>query len=230
MDTKILAERFVYMVLSYKNRFDDFNKVKKISAKEHALLFSVLERAGFSLKKIVPGKLYCENGETNQLSRVNKVWPFKIISIHNREFHYATGWLDCAVRLVLDLNYPDSTIDDITPAIVKEMRRSTPLKPIPLTTDGDFLKEKTPLLKAHYEYFVDHAKDNTKLEPGLIGVHMNCGGHIERQIASSRTDLLICEACRLPRISLPREIKTYGDLRKEMNLKLGSKSKNKSRI
>ncbi len=98
-------------------------------------------------------------------------------------------------------------------AIALEIERSVPLEPVQLTSEGDLLGEYPPgLLGFGYEYFVNHTRDDHSLNT-CVGVHLHCDSWMDRRRTTATHDAIICKVCRL-RVLFPKEIKTYGELRK----------------
>lgn len=79
---------------------------------------------------------------------------------------------------------------------------SQSFEPIRITEDGDLLEEypQTP-----------HPVDDQELG-SCPGIHRHCEGWIDRHHATDHYDTLVCRRCYL-RVIIPREAKTYGDLR-----------------
>lgn len=206
-----IEERFVDIALKY-----DWEKVKELSDEEVQVLLETVSAAGFEPKSVVPGKLkgdYLEqNGSrTGDTYPINELCPYKVVSQEDGDDYFATGWLDEALcRVVHARNREDS--QQLIEAIRSGIERSIPLQPVQLTSEGDLLREYPP--SVHGEYFVDHTRDTNKLN-SCVGVHMYCGGWMDRNRATKTRDAIVCRSCHL-RVLFPKEVKTYGELRRAL--------------
>jgi len=169
------------------------------------------------IQKVVPGKVieyYYEEDftKTEQYYLVNSLCLFKVVDQDNNDHHFATGWLDCALKQV---RQEKKDRQKLIETIIIEIKRSIPLTPIQLTSMGDNLCECPPRPKEseYFKYFVNHTRDNDPFGPFLVGIHQLCNGWMERIQATKTHDVILCRKCCL-RIPIPKEIRTYGDLRK----------------
>lgn len=88
----------------------------------------------------------------------------------------------------------------------------TELKPIRLTKENNYLLEyPSPMLN-------EHTADKDKLSC-CIGLHKTCIGWVDIRKTTPTHNVILCRACGL-RITIPNDVKTYGDLRKYINTKL----------
>jgi len=203
MDTVSIASRFVEVALRH-----NWDEVGKLPDNEVQVLFETVVAAGFEPKSIVPGKIVGGHIRgTDRTYPINKFSPFKVVGQGGNDHHFATGWLDCALRRVL------LDTEQLVTAIQFEIERSVPLKAIRLTLEGDFLCECPPSLRSFsiFNYFVDHTQDESKLD-ACVGIHMYCDGQMKRGGMTATHDVIVCMGCYL-RIPLPREVETYGELR-----------------
>ena len=79
------------------------------------------------------------------------------------------------------------------------------IEPIKLTEFGEMLKG----------YPDSEVGDEGNLE-SCIGVHYLCRGWVDIGRISQTHNAIICRSCKL-RIPVPKEIKTYGDLRHHLS-------------
>ncbi|MEK7181482.1 MAG: hypothetical protein AAB738_04110 [Patescibacteria group bacterium] len=224
MSEKVLAvaKRFVDLVRKYGR----LNQVGDLPPDEVQVLFDIVMAAGFNPKEVKPGKLtgdyLDQGGRTGETYLINSACPFVVVDQEGDDHHFATGWLDCAVRTVL-IVAPAFTIsvseqdryDQLVNEIAEEIERSIPMSSILLNLEGDQLCEhpRGPLFGC-LGYFVDHPRDHTVLIYG-IGRHMYCGGEIRRRRATESRDSLACKECGL-RVLFPKDVKTFGELREAL--------------
>lgn len=214
MDMAGIASQFVDLVLKHK-----WSDVKELSAEEAQALFAIVSAAGFEPKEIVLGKLVGyyrdQDGKTGETYLINGLCPFKVVSQENDDHYFATGWLDCALRYVVSAIRKEKNRDYLIEMVMAEIERSVPLQPIRLTPDGDLLCESpsTPLALNCFEYFVEHTRDDCKLGCCGVSVHKYCNGWMDRTRATETHDAIVCRKCHL-RVLFPKEIKTFGELRR----------------
>jgi hypothetical protein len=219
MNTVSTASSFVDLVLKH----DNWDKIRKLPAKDVRLLFDIVSAAGFEPREVVPGKLkgdYLDQdgSRTGKTYPINDSCPFTVIDQEDDEDYFATGWLDCAFRRVLfGASRQKESREELITAIAAEIERSVPLPPIQLTRDGDSLSEypPNPLQIDPFEYFIDHTRDDRKLSL-CVGVHQHCNGWMDRQSATKTHDALICRRCHI-RVLFPKEVVTYGELRQALS-------------
>ena len=215
--TQDVAARFVYLALKYE-RWDE---VKALPADEVQVLFNTVSVAGFNPKEVVPGKLVGnyrnqDGSSTGETYPINGLCPFKVIGHEDGDNHFATGWLDCALRCVVyGLTRQGEDREKLIKVMAREIERSVPFEPIQLTPEGDLLGEYPPSTLAFgFEYFVRHKRDEDDL--GLcIGVHKFCYSRMDRMRATKALDTIVCRKCYL-RVLFPKEVRTYGDLRQAL--------------
>jgi hypothetical protein len=210
----VLAEQFVSLVLKHEK----WDKVENLPPDDVKTLFCTVSMAGFAATGVIPGKLlgnYLDQGgsRTGETYPINSFCPFKVVGEKGDDY-FATGWLDCAFRrVVYGLQRQNETQPEIVKAMAEEIERSRPLEPIQLTPQEDFLCEYPPT--SHFSgltHFVTHARDCDNLAV-CIGCHMFCDGFMDRIRATETHDAIVCRRCHL-RVLFPKEIKTYGELRK----------------
>lgn len=206
METTDVAVAFVDLVLKY-----NWNEVEKLPADEVQILFATVSAAGFNPTKVVPGKLVGhyrdqDGSSTGETYPINSYCPYKVIDQDGDDHYHATGWLDGALSLVKGTR--ERNLQGQIEMIRHEIERSIPLEPIPLTGDGDFLREYPP----SGGYFVDHTRDTNNLG-SCVGVHEFCNSWMDRMRATRTHDAIVCRSCHL-RVLFPKEIKTYGELRR----------------
>lgn len=178
--------------------------------KEASVFFKVVAAAGFEPSRIAPGRLIGDyldqdGSRTGETYLINTTSPYKIIGQDGRDHYHATGWLDCMVRMAVKTRDRDECIDRVK----REIERSIPLEPIRLTEEGDMLEEYPP--PPHNGYLVDHARDTDAIKM-TAGVHVRCNGWIDCHETSATHTTLVCRKCHL-RVSFPKTITTYGELR-----------------
>lgn len=215
-----VATRFVDLALKYK-RWDD---VKTLPADEVQVLFETVSAAGFNPKRVVLGKLrgdYLDQdgSRTGETYPINSLCPFKVINQKGEGHYFATGWLDCALRRAVYSSMRQAEDrEKLIKAMTEEIKRSVPLAPIQLTPEGDVLREYPPsTVLSGLEYFVDHTRDNKEISC-CVGIHDHCDCWMDRRGATETHDAIICRGCHL-RVLFPKEVKTYGDLRKALAAK-----------
>ncbi|MEK9154758.1 MAG: hypothetical protein AAB596_01670 [Patescibacteria group bacterium] len=203
MKTTEIAASFVNLALKH-----DWSKVKELSADEVQILFATVFAAGFEPTKVVPGKLVGhyrdqDGSSTGETYPINGYCPYKVISRDGDDHYRASGWLNRALYFASR----ETDRQERIKAIQHEIERSVPLKPIQLTSDGDFLREYPP----SGDYFVDHTRDDRELS-SCVGIHDFCNCWIDRTRATKTHDAIVCRGCHL-RVLFPKEIETYGELR-----------------
>ncbi len=248
IDVTNTAEKFVNLVAKYfcwEHRHPDkiwkrlgFTtltkpKIRKIREDEVHIFFEIVTAAGFEFTAVVKGEVlgnYCDqDGNSIGTYIVNNLCPFKVVGGRyeiTSDNHFATGWLNCAVRRVVrGAERKDDLLaesrEQLVAAIVMEIKRSVPLEPIRLTSGNDFMLELSPDQQMFgLEYFVDHVRDDTEIRDGFIGIHRGCpeghNGFINRTLTLTAFGphvVFSCMICAL-RVQIPRkEAMTYGDLR-----------------
>jgi hypothetical protein len=211
-----IAEQFVDLVL----RYECWSQVQGLPHEEVQILFHTVSAAGFNPQAIAHGKVKDESQFPTPDCAINVISPYKVVDKTGEDHCFATGWLDCALRLVLmGKNLHDEPRDKIIDTILSEILRSVPLQPILLDSKGDILWEHprqplAPSREVHgLVYFVAHTRDADGLHlNACVGVHLNCTGYMDRFRATDIFDCLTCRKCNL-RVFFPKEIQTYGDLR-----------------
>jgi|GEM_PF-699346 len=225
-----IEKRFVELAKKYKNEWQ--GSKLKLWEDEIAVLFEVVTAAGFNPKEVVSGQLlgrYRDNdGYTGETFVINTHCPFKVLGQGDNgpyEHYHATGWLNEAIRRVLIGGISQSAIravygnlpegkgepiEEAVEAIRLEIKRSIPLWPIQLTSEGDILEEYP--LSVDRGYFVDHARDTNEFSSSCVGIHKFCNGYVDRNRATETHDAIRCRQCGV-RVLFPKEVKTYGDLR-----------------
>lgn len=207
-----VATRFVDLVLKYKR----WDKIEELSAEEIQVLFEIVLAAGFEPKEIVLDKLvghYLDQGgsRTGDTYPINNLCPYKVVNQEGENDFFATGWLDRTLRQVTLgatlLNGENR--NRLINVISVEIELSAPLKPIRLTSEGDFLCETPPS--------VNHTRDNDRLGC-TAGVHKYCNSWMDRIRATQTHDAIVCRKCHL-RVLFPKEVETYGELRQVLAAK-----------
>jgi len=214
-NTTAVAIRFVDLALRYKQ----WDEIQTLSEDEVQILFDTVSAAGFDPARVVPGKLRGhyrdqDGSSTGETYPINGLCPFKVVSGDEDGDHYfATGWLDCALRRVVNgSTRQNEGREKLTEVMAEEIERSVPLEPIPLTPEGDLLREYPPGTCGYgLIYFVKHTRDESSLG-SCVGVHEYCDNWMDRRRATKTHDALVCRGCHL-RVLFPKEVKTYGDLR-----------------
>ncbi|MFA6492777.1 MAG: hypothetical protein WCV58_01420 [Patescibacteria group bacterium] len=223
METQILAvvSQFVDLALKY-----DWKEIKELPDHEMQILFELVSVTGFGLdvcevKQLVLGKsnvmLPSHYGDSLQFRRVNKLCPFKITDLSNKDHEFATGWLDCALQCAID-NAKDR--EQLIETIAAEVKQSFPLEPIQLTQKGDLLEERFAFSQGRYFYFVRHGEESDKIydDYHIAGHHVGCNGPMHHTLHQDENSIW-CVGCDLD-IAIPKEIETYGELRQFMSLEL----------
>ena len=213
METRDIAIPFINLARDY-----NWQKVNALPAGEVQILFRVVSAAGFEPKEIILGKLIGHHreqggGSTGETYPINTLCPYKVVDQDGADDLLATGWLDCALKMVITTPISTWAEEDTIEAVRREIERSIPLKPIQLTPEGDALQEIPRLREYPHSggYFVDHTRDGHELGSSA-GVHDYCNGWVMRTRATQTHDALVCKSCHL-RVRFPKEIKTYGELR-----------------
>lgn len=205
-----IQTRFVDLVVDrIQNQRSIFN------SEDERALFDVVSAAGFNPKAVMFGQLHgqCrdEDGPTGETYPINARCPYKVTNQNAEDDFLATGWLDCAVQYALRLLEQDKSKEEVTEAMRVEIERSVPLKPIILTDIGDELLEYPP---SGTTFGVDHTGDDNKLSI-CVGVHAVCRGWVDRREVTKTHDAICCRVCNL-RVSFPKRITTYGELRQHL--------------
>ncbi len=215
-----VATRFVDLALKYKQ----WSEVKTLPANEVQVLFETVSAAGFNPQKVIPGELIGnyldQDGScTGKTYPINSLCPFKVMDQKGEDHYFATGWLDCALRrVVYGSARQTEDREKIIKVMTEEIKRSVPLEPIQLTPEGDMLREYPPnIVLSGLEYFVDHTRDNGKVSC-CVGIHDHCNSWMDRRGATETHDAITCRGCHI-RVLFPKEVETYGDLRKALAAK-----------
>lgn len=159
---RAVATRFVDLTLEYRS----WDKVIVLSSGEMRIILDIVSAAGFEVKEVVVRKLVGEKPYP-----INSLCPFKVIGGDGKDYIFATGWLDCALQCVVNgITWQNKGRDELIEAIIEEIQRSIPLKPIQITSKRDFLCENPPsTLGFGPEYFVNHTRDKDELSRSCVG-------------------------------------------------------------
>lgn len=216
--TTDVATNFVDLVLRYKKQW---NEIQTLSEDEVQILFDTVSAAGFDPVSVVPGKLVGhyrdqDGSRTGDTFPINSLCPFEVVVPKVEDHYFATGWLDCALRRVIyGVTSQSESRGELIEKIAREIERSVPLEPIPLTPEGDLLRESSPGIRGFgLRYFIKHTRDENSLG-SCVGVHKYCDGWMDRKRATKTHDAIVCRECHL-RVLFPKEVETYGDLRREL--------------
>ncbi len=209
--TTEVAKRFVELVLKYDKK--EWQTTFALPAQEMAILFGTVLEAGFEVKEVVVGKLVGhhrdqDGSSTGETYPINCVCPFKVVAEEGENHFKATGWLDDMLQRVLAAPSKEGR-EQLIEQITVQIEESVPLAPIQLTLEGDLLREYPST--GH-----KHARDKDNFGSG---VHEHCNGWMDRHRATEKCDTIVCRSCHL-RVYIPREVKTYGDLREAMETSL----------
>lgn len=203
-----IVAKFVDLVLS-KN----WKEINELSEEETETILRVLSDAGFEVDTLVYGNLkgYYRDQDGSALDSypINTLCPFIVKDQERKRSYSATQWLDCILQKIVTVERNRTNRDTIRKLIQKEIERSVPMKPIQLTAEGDFLCEYPP-----NGCLAEHTRDNDKL-PSCVGVHKICNGWVDRRRTTETHDVLVCRQCHL-RVLIPKEIQTYGELRRTL--------------
>lgn len=213
-ETILTATRFVDLVRKYEK----WDYIKELPVEEMQVLFAIVAAAGFEPKEIKLGKLeghYCDQGGyTGERYPINNLCLFKVVNQEDEDHYFATGWLDNMFqRVLLGMKQKEDHEQRLIEAIAWGIEQSVPLAPIQLTVLCDMLREGSPRFVSGY--FVEHTKDDGILS-SCVGVHKYCDGLMDRRRATELHDAIVCRSCYL-RVLFPKEVKTYGDLRRYLN-------------
>lgn len=211
------AIRFVDLALKHQR----WSEIETLPGDEVQVLFDTVSTAGFSPSDVVPGKLvgnYLDQdaSPTGKTYPINSLCPFKVVGQENHDNYFATGWLDCALRrVVYGSARQNESREKLIEAMSQEIERSVPLEPIQLTAEDDHLCEYPRGTHAFgFGYFVSHTRDENGL-CSCAGVHEFCNSFMDRTRATQTQDAIVCRRCHL-RVLFPREVETYGDLRRAL--------------
>jgi hypothetical protein len=209
-----VAERFADLVVELQV----WKEATVLSPEELSILLDTVNAAGFEALQLVPGRLYGDyldqdGSRTGDRFPVNKTCPLKVIGVAGKDNYAATGWLDelCS-RMARHAAWTLKKRGDVIRLVAEEIERSIPLAPIQLTVDGDVLREYPPT--RGMSYFVEHTRD-TKALTGCVGIHDLCDSWVDRKRATKTHDALVCRGCYI-RVLFPREVATYGELRRAL--------------
>ncbi len=227
-----IERRFVTLAFKYRETF----KETKPSEEEISIILEILSAARFNPRAMVPGILkgdyMDQGGRTGETFPIN-TFPFKILNLEGEEDYHATGWLDTVFLRVVhgDLTHSvarvlgtekEESFDELVEAVRVEIERSIPLEPIQLTKDGEILLEFPPEVTSR-NWLVNHTRDHDELAKSRVGIHGYCGARLNRNRVTEVSDALHCNDCGL-RILIPKEIKTYGELRQHLKSALIQRS------
>ena len=169
-------------------------------------MFDLVSCAGFKPSEIVEGQILEDVPDSTRKDPVNRSCMYKVVT-GQRDHAFATGWLDNMLSYGLGFYNQEGLHDKLYEQLIK----STPLDPIRLTKEGDFLIESEP--KVNWRdicpYLVTHTKNEDKIG---MSIHGYCHGWLDLRRTTETHNALFCRACYL-RVALPLEIKTYGELR-----------------
>ncbi len=216
----VIATQFVDLILKHQ-QWSQIKELPSLSPDEGQALFAIVAAAGFDPKEVISGKLvgnYRDQDGSNSgvTYPINRFCPFKVMDQESRDDYPATGWLDCAFRhVVQDSIAPKKSREQLIEMMALEIERSVPLASIQLTPEGDWLSEDPPSIVV--SYFINHTRDDDEIR-SCAGIHVYCNGWMDRRQATATHDAIICRQCYL-RVLFPREIKTYGELRRALATK-----------
>lgn len=210
------ATAFVDLVLEH----DDWSAVNWLHIDNLNILLAAILAAGFEARAVrkgrVMGQFRGRYGElTTETFVINTTCRFKAVAHDGNDHRQATIWLNSAVtnvRMWRDVdNYSREDIIDIVMGVIED---SIPLRPIRLTNENDYLREYS------FKNCI-HTRDVDDVDH-CAGMHMYCEGWLRRRRQSETHDQLVCSGCSI-RILFPREIKSYGELRKYFKAELAAK-------
>lgn len=202
-----VAADFVDLVLKHKVDFETLWSGSIVTADEMKVLFSVVHTAGFDLKEIILGEYYTSH-------ETQKEYWFLVKNSENQVNDYATMWLRKAIHRVIFCQENYGNTGRTVEALRVDIEHSIPLVPIQLTVQGDLLKEYPVQGVALGLSKTNHTRDYDHV--GLTpGVHAFCNSWFDRHAATAIYDVLCCRSCYL-RVYFPKEVKTYGELRKAL--------------
>ena len=213
INREVIATAFVDLVMRYL----EWRNVKELSIQEYEVLAELLREAGFTLRRVRPGKLRgdyrAQDGDTTgETYPINDHCNFKVVGKDGHDDSDATAWLDAAIeRVGRGAGACRETHSEIIEAIMKVVEDNIPLVPITLNIGGDTLCEMPSLGGFGGN---PHKRDYHKFD-SITGVHKYCGGVIERRGATKIRDALVCRGCCM-RILFPKRIETLGELRREI--------------
>ena len=224
-DIKDIASQFVDLARTHN--WND-GKIEFLKDEEE-ILFKIVRAAGFCVRGVELGRLTIQDkfdveGENGERKRVNILCPFKVKDLEGDDYIFATGWLDCILRLAVYggmKRVEKESREKLIKAVSMEIEKSVPLEPIMFTKDGDLLVEYPlqPYTSGDFPYFVEeHVKDKNVLGP-CVGLHDSCGGWIDFKKSSSICNEIVCRKCRKKAV-FSNEIKTFGELRRQLELTL----------
>ncbi|MCL5795132.1 MAG: hypothetical protein M1338_02145 [Patescibacteria group bacterium] len=209
-----------------------WGRKSRLSDEDRSVLHSVLVMAGFGHGKLAIGSMSSnrprvDGGQEPYLSN----WH-TYIKVHDKDGRtdiFATEWLDNLYNTIIEypkMEFDETVTKEIKQCVAKQIKQARPLEPIKLTDSGDLLCEYQPQATIKYKlrlgcYRLVHAKHlrdkNELCSP--VGIHVDCGGQISR-IPGIDDDLLACDKCKRIRVVIQKYVKTYGDLRKFMDIEL----------
>ncbi len=204
---------FVQLVLGH-----DWPRIEKVDRPGEKVLLELVKAAGFEPVDVLPGKLrgnYLDQDSrpTGDTFAVNSLCSYRVIDGRGEPDHFATGWLDCAVKRVhFGRINRDEDENELYDAVCAEVERSVPLEPVQLG-QRIVLLEYPPLpLLIDPKYFVNHTRNESELS-GCVGVHAGCRGWMDRKTLTSAEDQIICRVCK-QFVRFPKQVQTYGELRR----------------
>lgn len=210
---KDIAARFVDFV---RSKDEPWQGVTEFPPEVVRIFADTISAAGFDPHTVVAGTAIGhyrdqDGSRTGETFLINTLCPFKVVTDKGGDYVVATEWLNGAFIMVTDQHH---SREELINRLVVEIKRSVPLEPVPLTSEGDLLREYPPDDRLGAP-FVDHARDDSVLNIGVVGLHMYCNGWMDRTKTSATHDAIVCRQCHL-RVTFPTEVRTYGELRQAL--------------
>ncbi len=238
-----IAKRFAEFYAKFFTRPSEGNTYSK---EVLALLLEVVQSAGFDVNHVEVGKMDEIRGYDYEDATVNTHCPFRVLTSQTRysdeiilrvgrgdNAAWMTGWLDCLFSILADVSRKTSTenLNEVLASRTQEeILRAQPLPLIRITSEGDCLTEIPPDKNNPPDRFLpgifDHTRDENPLpkKGKVLGIHKNhgCGSELIFCYENGISKIVHCPGCSL-RITFPKTIETYGELRAYFTQQLRSK-------
>lgn len=202
-----VAKEFVDLVVKYQN----WSKVTWLHIDDLNILLATVRAAGFYARAVRKGRVIGHSRdwhgiEIGEIYYMNSTCPFKVVAEDGSDHRLATIWLESTLRNI-STRYEEegAALNALVALVAVIVEDSIPLEPILMTSEDDYLREYT--LKNGI-----HIRDVDDVD-FCAGIHDNCGGWLKRRGKNRTHDQIICTGCFL-RVPFPKEVRSYGELRK----------------
>jgi hypothetical protein len=220
-DLIVTVNRSIEIFSGYRSRAGDGRNDTELIQSDSQTLLSLLRMAGISAGSLEAVK-WKEAEECPERFPQEFAFPFLVRQeTGGGVSKAATAWLDRAYKAVRK-----SSVDGVAAfqAVIDLIFRIIPLDPIRITKEGDLLVDKDGGMAVKegdsgYVLEICCLRDHDPLpkKGKMVGTHYLCGGPLMVRESNPEQDALCCYGCFL-RITIPKGLATYGDLRKAAGL------------